>query len=105
LSGQFLQQSLFAAFDAILGAIVTSHTHRNAMIQPKSGKLLEKRGSWGTVDTFLHFQPLLLYCKSKQAQNLSHNKGTLYTQYHAKTWKQGHSEKNLQSICKRYLFL
>jgi len=27
LSGQFLQQSLFAAVDAILGAIVTSHTH------------------------------------------------------------------------------
>jgi len=27
LSGQFLQRSLFAAVDAILGAIVTSHTH------------------------------------------------------------------------------
>jgi len=26
LSGQFLQKSLFAAVDAILGAIVTSHT-------------------------------------------------------------------------------
>jgi len=26
------------------------------------------RGRWGTVDTFLHFQPLLLYFKSKQAQ-------------------------------------
>jgi len=27
LSGQFLQRNLFAAVDAILGAIVTSHTH------------------------------------------------------------------------------
>jgi len=27
LSGQFLQKSLFAAVDAILGAIVTSYTH------------------------------------------------------------------------------
>ena len=35
LSGQCLQRSLFAAFDAILGAIVTSHIHRNAMSQPK----------------------------------------------------------------------
>jgi len=35
LSGQFLHRSLFAAVDAILGAIVTSHTHRNAMIQSK----------------------------------------------------------------------
>jgi len=40
---------------------------------------------WSTVDTFLHFQPLLLYFKSKQAKTLSHNKATLYTQYHAKT--------------------
>jgi len=39
LSGQFLQQSLFAAVDAILGAIVTSHTHRHAMIQPKCGQI------------------------------------------------------------------
>ena len=67
-------------------------------------KLLEKVGRWGTVDTFLHFQPLLLYCKSKQAQNLSHNKTTLYTQYQAKTWKQRHSENNLQSICERCFF-
>ena len=44
------------------------------------------RGRWGTtVDTFLQFQPLLLYFKSKQTQNLSHNKATLYTKYHAKT--------------------
>jgi len=35
LSGQFLQRSLFAAVDAILGAIVTSHTHRNVTNQPK----------------------------------------------------------------------
>jgi len=33
LSGQFFQQSLFAAVDAIPGAIVTSHTHRNATSQ------------------------------------------------------------------------
>jgi len=33
LSGQFLQRSLFAAADAILGAIVTSHTHRNVSNQ------------------------------------------------------------------------
>jgi len=35
LSGKFLQRSLFAAVDAILGTIVTSHTHRNVMIPPK----------------------------------------------------------------------
>jgi len=45
----------------------------------------EKSFRWGTVDNFLHFQPLLLYFMSKQAQNLSHNKTTLYTQHHAKT--------------------
>ena len=28
----------------------------------------------GTVATFLHFQPLLLYFMSNQAQTLSHNK-------------------------------
>jgi len=39
------------------------------------------RGMWGTVDTFLHFQPLLLYFKSKQAENLSHNKATLYSRH------------------------
>jgi len=35
LSGQILQGSLFAAVDAIFGAIITSHTHRNATSQPK----------------------------------------------------------------------
>jgi len=40
LSGQFLQRSLFAAVDAILGAIVTSHTHRNVISQPKYGQKL-----------------------------------------------------------------
>jgi len=37
VSGQFFQRSLFAAVDAILGAIVTSHTHtnRNVTNQPK----------------------------------------------------------------------
>jgi len=34
LSGQFFQRSLFAAVDAIPGAIVTSHTHTE-MSQPK----------------------------------------------------------------------
>ena len=34
------------------------------------------KGRWGTVDTFLHLQPLLLYFKSKQAQNLLHKKAT-----------------------------
>ena len=43
------------------------------------------RGRWGLIDTFLHFQPLLLYFESKQAQTFSHNKATLSTQYHAKT--------------------
>jgi len=40
LSGQFLQRSLFAAVDAILGAIVTSHTHRNVTNQPKYGQII-----------------------------------------------------------------
>jgi len=40
LSGLILQRSLFAAVDAILGAIVTSHTHRNVMSQPKYGKII-----------------------------------------------------------------
>jgi len=39
LSGQLLQRSLFAAADAILGAIVTSHTHQNVMNQPKYGQI------------------------------------------------------------------
>ena len=37
-------------------------------------------GEGGVQSTlFLHFQPLPLYFKSKQAQNLSHNKATLYS--------------------------
>ena len=40
LSGQFLQQSFFPAVDAILGAIVTSHTHRNVTNQPKYGNII-----------------------------------------------------------------
>jgi len=32
---QFLQRSLFAAVDAILGVVATSHTHRNVTNQPK----------------------------------------------------------------------
>jgi len=51
------------------------------------------RGRWGIVDAFLHFQPLLLRLKSKQTQNLAHNKATLFTQYHAEIWKQHLSEK------------
>jgi len=58
-------------------------------------------GEGGVQSTvFLLFQPLLLYFKSKQAQNLSHNKATRYTQYHAKTWKQRLSERIIQSILK-----
>jgi len=34
-----LQGSLFAAVDAILGAIVTSHTHRNVISQSKYGQI------------------------------------------------------------------
>jgi len=40
LSEQFFQRSLFAAVDAILGAIFASHTHRNAMSQPKYGQII-----------------------------------------------------------------
>jgi len=43
-------------------------------------------GEGGIQSTlFCIFNHLLLYFKSKQAQNLSHNKVTLHTQYHAKT--------------------
>jgi len=35
LSGQILQRSLFAAVNAMFGAIDTSHTHRNVTNQPK----------------------------------------------------------------------
>jgi len=37
---QFLQPSLFAAVDTILGAIVMSHTHRNVTNQPKYGQII-----------------------------------------------------------------
>ena len=48
-------------------------THQVQCNIPTFEALLRKRGMgrWSTVDTFLHFQPLLLYFKSKQAQNLS----------------------------------
>jgi len=36
----FLQRSLFAAVDAILSAIVTSHQHRNVTNQPKHGQII-----------------------------------------------------------------
>jgi len=45
LSGQFLQGSLFAAVDAILGAIATSHTHRNVMSQPNNEQMI----NWGVT--------------------------------------------------------
>jgi len=41
LLGQFLQGSLFAAVDAILDAIVTSHTHQNVIGQPKYGQIIK----------------------------------------------------------------
>ena len=62
------------------------------------------RGRWGTIDTFLHFRPLLLYFKSKQAQNLSHNKATLYTQYHSKTSKNNALQKKLYNQFKKGTF-
>jgi len=40
LSGQFFQRSSFAAVDAILGAVVTPHTHRNVTNQPKYGRII-----------------------------------------------------------------
>jgi len=44
LSGQFLQRSLFAAVDAILGAIVTSHTHtQKSNESAKIGQII----NWG----------------------------------------------------------
>jgi len=43
LSGQILQRSLFAAADAIFGAIVTSQTHRNVTSQPKYGQIVNFR--------------------------------------------------------------
>jgi len=45
MSGQFLQRSLFAAVDEILGAIDTSHTHRNVTNQPK--QVRGARRGWG----------------------------------------------------------
>jgi len=58
-----------------------------AQIRPSvnRGNLLTCRGRWGAVDTFVRFQPLPLYFNPKQATNMSHNKATLYTQYHAKS--------------------
>ena len=52
LSGQFLQESLFAAVDAIVGAIVTSHTHRNVMNQPKYGQIINCGLTTLTVSLF-----------------------------------------------------
>jgi len=41
LSRQFFQRSLFAAVDAILGAIFTSHTPRNVSSQPKYRQIID----------------------------------------------------------------
>jgi len=41
LPGQLLQRSLFAAVDAILGAIFASRTHRNVMKQSKYRQLIK----------------------------------------------------------------
>jgi len=40
LSRQFFQRSSFAAVDAILGAVVTSHTHQNVTNQTKYGQII-----------------------------------------------------------------
>jgi len=40
LSGLFFQRSLFAAVDAILGAIFSSRTHRNVMSQPEYKQII-----------------------------------------------------------------
>jgi len=40
LSGQLFQRNLFAAVEAIFGAIVTSHTHRNIISQTKYGQII-----------------------------------------------------------------
>jgi len=40
LSGQFFQRSLFAAIDAILGAIFASRTQRNVMSQPNYRQII-----------------------------------------------------------------
>jgi len=41
LSGQFSQRSLFAAVDAVLGAIFASRTHRNVMRQSKYRQIIK----------------------------------------------------------------
>ena len=68
------------------------------MVVVENAKKRGLKGRWGTVDVFLHFQPLPFYFMSKQAQNLSHNNATLYTKYHAKTSKQRTSERISQPI-------
>ena len=40
MSGQSVQRSLFAAVDAIFGAIDTSYTHLNVTNQPKYGQII-----------------------------------------------------------------
>jgi len=40
LSEQFFHRSLFAVDEAILVDLVTSHTHRNVMSQPKNGQII-----------------------------------------------------------------
>jgi len=56
LSGQFLQRSLFATADGILGAIVTSHTHRNVINHPKNGQII----NYGLTIRIVYVFPVLL---------------------------------------------
>jgi len=46
LSGQIFQRSVFVSVDAIFGAIVTSHTHRNVMGHPNYGKIIVAQQHW-----------------------------------------------------------
>jgi len=61
------------------------------------------RGRWGTVDT-LHFQPLLIDFKSKQAQHLSHNKATLYNTISCQNMQTTPFRKNFTINLNRVLF-
>jgi len=55
---------------------------------------------------FLHFQPLLLYFMSKQAQNLSHNKAALYRLQNNMPKHQNNAlQKKVTINLKRVLFL
>jgi len=72
--------------------------------QPRHFLSIANRGRWGTVDTFSLFQPLLLYFKSKQAQNLSHMK-QLYIHNIMPKYENDALQKNFTINLKRVLFL